>query len=71
MNDVRMVRCPRCGVPVRYEPANRFRPFCSERCRQIDIGAWAAGDYRVAGEPLSSESDGSGETDRGDKDDDS
>lgn len=26
---------------------SRYRPFCSERCRQIDLGAWAAGDYRV------------------------
>ena len=28
-------------------PENRHRPFCSERCRQIDLGAWAAGEYRV------------------------
>lgn len=43
----RLVACPRCGKPVAWEAANRYRPFCSERCRKIDLGAWAAGEYRV------------------------
>jgi endogenous inhibitor of DNA gyrase (YacG/DUF329 family) len=43
----RYVACPQCGVQVAWVTANRYRPFCSERCRQIDLGAWAAGDYRV------------------------
>jgi len=30
-------------------PENRFRPFCSERCKQIDLGAWAAEKYRIGG----------------------
>lgn len=30
-------------------PANRFRPFCSERCQMVDLGKWAGEDYRVAG----------------------
>lgn len=42
-----VVPCPHCGSPVAWIPENRYRPFCSERCRQIDLGAWAAGDYRV------------------------
>jgi endogenous inhibitor of DNA gyrase (YacG/DUF329 family) len=42
-----VVSCPACGKPVEWRPENRHRPFCSERCRQIDLGAWAAGDYRV------------------------
>lgn len=42
-----IVNCPACGAPVQWKPENRFRPFCSERCRQLDLGAWAAGDYRV------------------------
>lgn len=41
------VACPACGTPVSWIPENRFRPFCSERCRQMDLGAWAAGEYRV------------------------
>lgn len=43
----RFVACPQCGAQVAWVAANRYRPFCSERCRQIDLGAWAAGDYRV------------------------
>jgi len=32
-----------------YSPENKWRPFCSERCKMIDLGAWAAEDYRIAG----------------------
>jgi endogenous inhibitor of DNA gyrase (YacG/DUF329 family) len=43
----RTVACPRCGGPALYAPTNRWRPFCSERCRVIDLGNWAAEAYRV------------------------
>ncbi len=43
----RLVPCPHCGKPAVFAPENRWRPFCSERCRQVDLGAWAAGEYRV------------------------
>lgn len=43
----KLVACPQCGTQVVWTTENRFRPFCSERCRQIDLGAWAAGEYRV------------------------
>lgn len=43
----RTVKCPTCGKPVAWKAENRFRPFCSERCRQIDLGAWASENYRV------------------------
>jgi endogenous inhibitor of DNA gyrase (YacG/DUF329 family) len=43
----RVVNCPTCGKPVAWLPENKFRPFCSERCRNIDLGAWAAEEYRV------------------------
>lgn len=43
----RAVNCPQCGKPVVWDPANRFRPFCSERCRVIDLGAWATESYRI------------------------
>jgi endogenous inhibitor of DNA gyrase (YacG/DUF329 family) len=46
----RIVACPTCGKPVEWKPENRFRPFCSERCRLIDLGAWASESYRVAAE---------------------
>ena len=38
----RVVRCPACGGPSRYAPDNPDRPFCGERCRQQDLGAWAS-----------------------------
>lgn len=43
----RVVACPRCGTAVEWTPAARWRPFCSERCRLIDLGAWASGSYRI------------------------
>ena len=45
------VKCPTCGTEVEYSPANPFRPFCSERCRLIDLGAWANDEYVIAGDP--------------------
>lgn len=42
-----VVPCPRCGKPAIYAPSNPSRPFCSERCRLIDLGAWASEDYRI------------------------
>jgi endogenous inhibitor of DNA gyrase (YacG/DUF329 family) len=44
---VKTVPCPRCGAPARYAPENPWRPFCSERCRIIDLGNWASEAYRV------------------------
>lgn len=43
----RRVKCPSCGGPALYSPKNPWRPFCTERCRQRDLGAWASEDYRV------------------------
>ena len=45
--NARLVNCPQCGKPVKWDPGNRYRPFCSERCRVIDLGAWAAENYRI------------------------
>jgi len=41
------VPCPTCGQPSLFARSNSYRPFCSERCKQIDLGAWAAEDFRV------------------------
>lgn len=43
----RTVPCPACGQPARYAPDNPWRPFCSARCKQLDLGAWASEAYRV------------------------
>ncbi len=44
----RTVSCPRCAKQVRWSAESPFRPFCSERCKMIDLGAWASEEYRVA-----------------------
>ena len=46
----RMVRCPACGGLSPYTPDNRWRPFCSERCKLHDLGAWASERFRVEAE---------------------
>ncbi|MBF0094939.1 MAG: DNA gyrase inhibitor YacG [Alphaproteobacteria bacterium] len=38
--------CPICGGP----PADAFRPFCSRRCADVDLGRWLGGDYRLPAE---------------------
>ena len=50
---VRVVNCPSCRRPVRWEPASGFRPFCSERCRLVDLGAWASERYSIPTAPAS------------------
>jgi len=44
------VTCPTCGVATTWEE-NQHRPFCSERCRMIDLGRWATEAHRIPGEP--------------------
>jgi len=51
---IKMVLCPQCGSECAFAPSNPFRPFCSDRCRTIDLGAWASESYRV---PVSEEPD--------------
>jgi uncharacterized protein len=41
------VPCPRCRKPSLFGPENKFRPFCSERCRLIDLGQWANESYKI------------------------
>jgi len=47
----RQLKCPQCGKPASWE-ANPSRPFCSERCRLIDLGQWADGTYAVPAEKV-------------------
>jgi endogenous inhibitor of DNA gyrase (YacG/DUF329 family) len=46
----RIVVCPTCSKRVKWSSSNRHRPFCSERCKLIDLGAWADEDHRIPGE---------------------
>ncbi|MBA2778958.1 DNA gyrase inhibitor YacG [Billgrantia kenyensis] len=45
------VACPQCQKKVVWSEKNPYRPFCSERCKLIDLGAWADESHRIAGEP--------------------
>ena len=54
MATVRKVRCPQCGGDSLWAPENAWRPFCSERCKLIDLGAWANETYRI---PVPAEQD--------------
>lgn len=47
----RIVTCPTCGGDSIYGPENRYRPFCSERCKNVDLGAWASEGYRLPARP--------------------
>ena len=44
-----VVKCPRCGKETQFE-GNEFRPFCSERCKLLDFGAWADEEYSLQAE---------------------
>jgi uncharacterized protein len=46
-----VVECPVCRAPVAWVQASAWRPFCSERCKLIDLGDWAAERHVIAGEP--------------------
>ena len=48
MTEVKTVACPQCGAAVAWTPTSKWRPFCSERCKLIDLGAWASERYRIA-----------------------
>lgn len=47
---LRLVSCPNCGGDSIYAASNPYRPFCSERCRKMDLGAWASESFRVPAE---------------------
>jgi len=60
MNDeVLAVRCPICGKLVRYSEMGKGSPFpfCSERCKLIDLGKWLDEGYRIESEPEEGSSD--------------
>jgi endogenous inhibitor of DNA gyrase (YacG/DUF329 family) len=43
----RTVTCPSCGGDSIYATSNPFRPFCSARCKNVDLGAWASESFRM------------------------
>lgn len=49
------VKCPTCSKVVPWLPESTYRPFCSERCRLIDLGEWASEGYVVSEDLIESE----------------
>jgi endogenous inhibitor of DNA gyrase (YacG/DUF329 family) len=56
------IRCPKCGELTTWEE-NPYRPFCSERCKLLDLGAWAEEDYKIPGKKEEEEDEEQKETD--------
>jgi len=52
-----LVKCPSCRAEVVWD-GNPFRPFCSERCKTVDLGAWLTEGYRIPGEGAQGGADG-------------
>ncbi|MFT5881235.1 MAG: endogenous inhibitor of DNA gyrase (YacG/DUF329 family) [Moritella sp.] len=49
---IMQVNCPTCTKSQEWKPENKFRPFCSERCKLIDLGEWADGERAIPGEAV-------------------
>jgi endogenous inhibitor of DNA gyrase (YacG/DUF329 family) len=52
MSEIETVRCPHCGKPVAWIEVSKWKPFCSERCRLIDLGDWLMERNALAGDEL-------------------
>jgi hypothetical protein len=46
-----VVKCPTCRRPVEWSAESVYRPFCSDRCRLIDLGAWFSEQHKIPEEP--------------------
>ncbi len=49
--------CPQCGKETEWSLENPWRPFCSERCKLVDLGKWADEEYRIPAEKEQDEKD--------------
>jgi len=49
---VKTVPCPTCQRPVEWSQASPYRPFCSERCKLIDLGDWFSEKHAIPGEEI-------------------
>jgi uncharacterized protein len=49
------VQCPTCARAVEWNDKSPWRPFCSERCKLMDLGAWASERHAIPGEPVETE----------------
>jgi len=54
---VTVVKCPTCKKPVEWIEESSWKPFCSDRCKLIDLGAWADESHKIPGEPAHLQTD--------------
>ena len=52
MNNLEAIKCPTCDKENTWKIENTFRPFCSERCKMIDLGEWASETRKIPSEPV-------------------
>lgn len=45
-----VVQCPTCKMEVVWSSENSYKPFCSQRCKLIDLGDWATEAHKIPGE---------------------
>jgi endogenous inhibitor of DNA gyrase (YacG/DUF329 family) len=67
MTNLNHIVCPICNKANTWQPENKFRPFCSDRCKLIDLGEWANESRAIPGKPVDftqtdEEEDGSDES---------
>ncbi|WED44285.1 DNA gyrase inhibitor YacG [Legionella cardiaca] len=52
MNNSQKIVCPTCGKQNTWHSENSFRPFCSDRCKLIDLGEWARETRKIPGSSI-------------------
>lgn len=52
MNELKKINCPICKKENTWHAENSFRPFCSDRCKLIDLGEWANETRKIPGSPV-------------------
>lgn len=57
MSKVTLVKCPTCQTETEFSSANPWRPFCSERCKLIDLGEWANEEKVIPGPNMAEDED--------------
>ena len=52
MPETMIVKCPTCSKSVAWTQKNDYKPFCSKRCKLIDLGEWASEGHKIAGQQM-------------------
>lgn len=50
--DARTAPCPHCAEPAILNASNPWRPFCSERCKLVDLNGWFSGEFVIPGDSI-------------------